>query len=549
MAIIAATIVEAWAVSERGIRLGEGYHAAGKSWAVVVGIDDYQKAPRLSYAMADAHALADVLRRLNFEVKEIYNERATRAALYRELFDYLPTQVGEQDRVLIFFAGHGETKLLRNGKQIGYLLPADGDMDNLAESGLSMSAIRDLADTLAAKHVLFLVDACYGGVAGQRFRGIPTMTDSYLKEITRERGRQLITAGGVDQRALEGPEWGHSLFTYYLLQGLDEGLADLNEDGIIPTSELYQYLDQRVFAAAALKGYSQRPELWTMAAERGEFVFVPTAQRRPLPAPLPLAAESANMKMNTVSQLETSSALLQSSSLRDSVSKPGNALKNPESYFMPKPGLRRHYRGEISEGPEHKAVKKQYRNVSSVGAMEPVNGEWVKTTIETNPGNRGRTVTYLQEDNTGILVKGWNPAETIFGEVLPYYAIRFPVEIPSTFSQFDRRNVSSGKDFDGDGKPDNVDMTGEIRIAGKEAVRVPAGSYDAVRVDFRVSISTSSQPIHSSRSIISSGSRWYAEQIGLVKEMKRTAVTFPGRDSGMGEVHAIEELEFIENGP
>lgn len=34
----------------------------GKSWAVIIGIDDYEKAPRLKYAVADAKAMAGVLR-------------------------------------------------------------------------------------------------------------------------------------------------------------------------------------------------------------------------------------------------------------------------------------------------------------------------------------------------------------------------------------------------------------------------------------------------------------------------------------------------------
>ena len=109
------------------------------------------------------------------------------------------------------------------------------------------------------------------------------MTESYLRTITRERGRQLITAGGPDQQAMEGPEWGHSVFTYYLLEGLGKGLADENGDGIIPASELYGYLDTRVFGAAQLKGHTQRPELWALAAEKGEFVFFAgTAEARTL---------------------------------------------------------------------------------------------------------------------------------------------------------------------------------------------------------------------------------------------------------------------------
>jgi hypothetical protein len=139
----------------------------------------------------------------------------------------------------------------------------------------NMGLIQSLAQALPAKQVLFLIDACYGGIAGQRFRNIAPVTETYLRAITREKGRQLITAGGADQQAVEGSRWGHSAFTYYLLEGIGKGLADLNEDGIIPTSELYAYLDQRVYAAAQLLGHTQRPQLWSLSSDQGEFVFIP----------------------------------------------------------------------------------------------------------------------------------------------------------------------------------------------------------------------------------------------------------------------------------
>jgi formylglycine-generating enzyme required for sulfatase activity len=257
----------------------------GKSWAVVIGIDEYEKAPKLKYAVADAQAVGTALAARGFQVASLYNEQATRAKILGALGDKLVDQVGEQDRVVIFFSGHGETKKAKGGRTTGYLVPVGGEAEALAETAISMSMIRDLSEALPAKHVLFLIDVCYGGIAGTLGKSIPAMTESYLREITRERGRQLITAGGPDQRALEGPEWGHSVFTYYLLEGLEKGLADLNEDGIIPASELYAYLDSRVFRAANLKGHQQRPERWDLAAEKGEFVFFSTA--RPLPSPPP----------------------------------------------------------------------------------------------------------------------------------------------------------------------------------------------------------------------------------------------------------------------
>lgn len=245
----------------------------GKGFAVVIGIDQYEKAPLLKYAVADAKAVEDHLVQSGFEVSALYNERATRQAILKELGDKLVRSMDENDRVVVFFAGHGETYKAKGGKRTGYLLPVEGEPSLLSSTAISMGVIKELADAIPAKHILFLVDACYGGIAGITFRGLPATGSEYFHQITKERGRQLITAGGADQQVIESPDLSHSVFTHFLIEGLAKGLADLNQDGIIPASELYNYLDSRVFNAAKLKGFNQRPEIWALSAERGEFVF------------------------------------------------------------------------------------------------------------------------------------------------------------------------------------------------------------------------------------------------------------------------------------
>jgi uncharacterized caspase-like protein len=273
LSVLAAAIAAGSALAEtRGVKIESKTRAdyiasqPGRAWAVVIGIDEFEHMPPLKYAVADARAMADLLGQQGFQVTTLYNRQATRDAVLKELGDRLLERTGDQDRVLVFYAGHAEDK---------YLLPVEGRPDALARTGISMGLIRDMADALPVKQFLFLVGMPYGGVPGQPFRTPPAMSEDYFKLITRERGRQVITAGGVGHQATEGPEWGHSVFTHYLLEGLGKGLADLNKDGVIPASELFSYLDSRVSAAAQKKGQTQRPEMWALVSDKGEFVFAP----------------------------------------------------------------------------------------------------------------------------------------------------------------------------------------------------------------------------------------------------------------------------------
>ena len=105
--------------------------------------------------------------------------------------------------------------------------------ENLYLSSIKMQEIYDLAEMSYAKHILYLVDACYGGLAIQSRTMKKELTPEYLKKLTMEKGRQVITAGGKNEEVIENPIWGHSAFTKNLLNGLGENLlADENETGV-----------------------------------------------------------------------------------------------------------------------------------------------------------------------------------------------------------------------------------------------------------------------------------------------------------------------------
>ena len=67
-------------------------------------------------------------------------------------------KAGDKDRVVVFYAGHGETYKLPNGGDMGYLIPVDGNVENLYRSSIPMKSVYDIAEMSYAKHILYLVD-------------------------------------------------------------------------------------------------------------------------------------------------------------------------------------------------------------------------------------------------------------------------------------------------------------------------------------------------------------------------------------------------------
>jgi len=254
---------------------GEKLNPYRNSWAVIIGVNDYQNWPKLRYAVNDANGIEQVLvNRFGFKqenIRKLLNGEATRQRIMQVIGDELsdPAKVSRDDRIFFFFAGHGATRTLADNRQAGFIIPVDADLNNYYSTAISMTEIREASDLIPAKHVYFVMDSCYSGLAltrggGGAFGGART----YLDEVTSRVARQILTAGGADQEVADDGPNGHSVFTWALLEGL-EGKADLDHNGVITASELGAYVSPVVTSFSR-----QTPAMGNLiGSEGGEFVF------------------------------------------------------------------------------------------------------------------------------------------------------------------------------------------------------------------------------------------------------------------------------------
>src|SRR5258706_2307358 len=115
-----------------------------RSYALVVGVASYQNLPpshQLQFPDRDAESIYSILISSeggNFRAENVHKlvgPKATLAKLRYELEEWLPSVTKDDDRVLIYFAGHG---FVYGGK--GYLAPYDFDLKNIAGTGYGMDA-------------------------------------------------------------------------------------------------------------------------------------------------------------------------------------------------------------------------------------------------------------------------------------------------------------------------------------------------------------------------------------------------------------------------
>ena len=206
--------------------------------ALVVGIDTYDKASKLSSCVADAEAVGKLLEQ-NADMRPNYlcrvlldrmedGQQITRAELRGACEDLFANFKGD---VLLFFSGHGV--LTPYG---GHLCAYDSQKNDW---GIPMQEIVEMAINSQARDIIMILDCCHSGDIAD-----PTLLNSKRGgdplAVLRE-NMTVIAASLREQPSVEAG--GHGLFTASLLDALDGGAAD--HMGWVTASSIYAYVERR----------------------------------------------------------------------------------------------------------------------------------------------------------------------------------------------------------------------------------------------------------------------------------------------------------------
>ncbi len=236
-----------------------------RSYALVIGIAKYKNLPdsaQLAYPNRDAQDIYTTL--ISAEggqfpaenVHELIDEKATIANIRHELEVWLPSVTKDDDRVLIYFAGHG---FVSRGE--AYLASYDVDLHNIATSAYPMTDLgQDIGGKIKGKWKVLITDACHSGAI------TPESDRAQVNQTLLDLQKSLfsLTASRDREQSFESENWGggHGIFTYYVIKGL-EGEADTNGDGVVSADELAEYVHTNVRLATQEQ---QNP-----TSERGSF--------------------------------------------------------------------------------------------------------------------------------------------------------------------------------------------------------------------------------------------------------------------------------------
>lgn len=245
----------------------------GKFYALIIGNNDYTAYPDLKTPTADVKSLEVLLReRYGFKTKLLIN--ANRHAIMSALHE-MSQKVGEQDNLLIYYAGHGE---IDKKSQSAYWLPVDAESGNTA-NWISSQSITEYLSIMPAKHIMVVADSCYSGaLTGSAVAKLPDGMDAakrerWLKAMNSRKARTVLTSGGV-KPVMDQGGGEHSVFANAFLKALR------GNKRVIEDYDIFRDVANQVRASASRAGFEQSPQyapLQHAGHEGSPFFFVPEA--------------------------------------------------------------------------------------------------------------------------------------------------------------------------------------------------------------------------------------------------------------------------------
>ncbi|MCO6451972.1 MAG: SUMF1/EgtB/PvdO family nonheme iron enzyme [Caldilineales bacterium] len=229
----------------------------------------------------DAEQLAKVLSDAKiggFEVSLLLNESFLNV---RKAVSQLYKKKSRDDLLLLYYSGHG----IKPDYGELYLAVKNTEREDVEATGLDATFIKGLIDRSNSQRKVVLLDCCHSGAFGE---GAKSLGDSAgTQDVLGGYGRVILTASNSLEYAWEGDKLVGdaelSVFTHYLVQGLQSGAADRDGDGEVTPDELYDYVHDQMLSA----GSRQTPQRWAQKVE-GKIVIArtPNPPKGLLPADL-----------------------------------------------------------------------------------------------------------------------------------------------------------------------------------------------------------------------------------------------------------------------
>jgi tetratricopeptide (TPR) repeat protein len=229
--------------------------SAGKTYAVVIGISEYEQKKRLRFAERDATRFAEYLstkRGGEVKVQPILSKDA-RTSIIRRRIQAVVKLVKPEDTFVLFVSSHGAM----NSKGVPVIMPASTSAQDPNLNGIPLDEFAGwVYGAKSLREWRLFLDFCYSGsptyLVPQRNAGESRSNLNYVV-FSAARSYDPKHFNAYENKIFGG---GHGAFTYFVLRGLNSREA-AEPGNIVSPNGLYGYLEKQLLRAT---GNRQMPD-------------------------------------------------------------------------------------------------------------------------------------------------------------------------------------------------------------------------------------------------------------------------------------------------
>jgi len=216
-------------------------------FALLIGVSDYEPGlTPLPATIKDAEEMQRVLTDPVLggfdEAKELRNP--TRQEM-EEAIETLFSERAKDDLVLLFFSGHGIKDDMgrlylatRNTRKV-----STGQL--LTSTAVSASFVQTVMQNARSRRQVVILDCCFGGAFAEGLFAKDDGTVDVHAQLGGE-GRAILTSSTAAEYSFGQKDSQSSIYTKYLVEGIETGRADSDSDGVVSVGELHDYARKRI---------------------------------------------------------------------------------------------------------------------------------------------------------------------------------------------------------------------------------------------------------------------------------------------------------------
>ena len=235
--------------------------------ALVISVSDYSdpKIQPLSFCGNDGSKMYEVLTDLGYHISEGHKliGKVTYEKMRESIIDFFTDpDIKANDTLLFYYSGHGIPDV--DGDV--YFASSDINPDAPFRKGFPFSELTKMMQRSLSIRIVTILDCCYSGAARlskgheEDVARIGTATIANQSGILQQgEGKCLLAASQATQEAYALNLRGHSIFTYYLLEGLRGNEKSVDSEGNVTPYTLGTYVYKAILNLPISSRPKQKP--------------------------------------------------------------------------------------------------------------------------------------------------------------------------------------------------------------------------------------------------------------------------------------------------